>query len=175
MQIGKVKINIIKGDITEQKVDAIVNAANNHFYMGGGVAGAIKRKGGKVIEEEAVSQGPVKIGEAVVTSAGKLPAKYVIHASTMGMDFKTDSQKIKCATRNALRKAEGKKIKQIAFPALGCGVGGFSVREAAKIMLNQVKEHLKETTTTSLEEVRFVLYTDKDYREFLEAVKEQSF
>jgi len=171
MQIGNVKIKVIKGDITEQKVEAIVNAANNRFIMGGGVAGTIRRKGGQIIEDEAVAQGPVEIGEAVVTSAGKLPAKYVIHASTMGMDFKTDSEKIKAATRNALKRAEERKIKQVAFPALGCGVGGFSVGEVAKIMIHQIEEHLKETPDSSLQEISFVLYTQKDYEDFLAAIK----
>ncbi|MBC7189166.1 macro domain-containing protein [Candidatus Aerophobetes bacterium] len=171
MQIGNTSIKVIKGDITEQKVEAIVNAANNRFIMGGGVAGAIKRKGGKIIEEEAVAQGPVEIGEAVVTSAGKLPAKYVIHASTMGMDFKTDSNKIAAATYNALKRADEKKIKQIAFPALGCGVGGFSVSEAAKIMIDKIKQYLKENPSSSIKEIIFVLYSDKDYKEFLSSVQ----
>lgn len=171
MQIGDVNIKVIKGDITEQKVEAIVNAANNRFLMGGGVAGAIKRKGGKVIEDEAVAQGPVEIGEAVVTSAGNLPARYVIHASTMGMDFRTDSNKIAAATRNSLKRAEEKKIKQIAFPALGCGVGGFSVSEAAKIMLQEIKNYLKENPSSCIKEIIFVLYTQKDYQDFSSVLK----
>ncbi|MBU3958460.1 MAG: macro domain-containing protein, partial [Candidatus Omnitrophica bacterium] len=85
MKIKNTEIKIIQGDITELKVEAIVNAANNQLVMGGGVAGTIKRKGGKVIEDEAVKKGPIKIGEAVFTSAGNLAAKYVIHAATMGM------------------------------------------------------------------------------------------
>ena len=171
MQIGNVNVNVIKGDITEQKVEAIVNAANNRFIMGGGVAGAIKRKGGKIIEDEAVAQGPVEVGEAVITSAGKLPARYVIHASTMGMDFKTSSEKIAAATYNSLKRAEEKGIKQIAFPALGCGVGGFSVSEAAKIMVEQIKDYLNENPSSCIREVIFVLYTQKDYDEFVSAVK----
>jgi len=169
--IGNVIIKVLKGDITEQKVEAIVNAANNRFIMGGGVAGAIKRKGGKIIEDEAVAQGPVEIGEAVVTSAGKLPAKFVIHASTMGMDFKTDSEKIKAATYNTLKRAEEKGIKQIAFPALGCGVGGFSVSEAAKIMLQKIKDYVSKNPSTCIKEIIFVLYTQKDYEEFLSGAK----
>ncbi|MCD6575295.1 macro domain-containing protein [Candidatus Aerophobetes bacterium] len=171
MQVGDVNIKVVKGDITEQEVEAIVNAANNHFIMGGGVAGAIKRKGGKIIEDEAVAQGPVEVGEAVITSGGKLPARFVIHASTMGMDFKTSAEKIKAATFNALKKAEEKGIKQLAFPALGCGVGRFSVRKAAEIMIEQIKSYINENPSTCIREVIFVLYTQKDYQEFLSAVK----
>ena len=105
MLIKDCKIEVVQGDLTELGVDAIVNAANNKLVMGGGVAGAIKRKGGRIIEEEAVKKGPIKIGEALATTAGVLPAKYVIHAATMGMDFKTDELKIRDACRNALKIA----------------------------------------------------------------------
>jgi len=171
MHINGVNIKVIKGDITEQNVEAIVNAANNHFIMGGGVAGAIKRKGGKIIEDEAVAQGPVEIGEAVVTSGGNLPAKYVIHASTMDMDFKTDSDKIAAATRNTLKRADEKKIKQIAFPALGCGVGGFPVSEVAKIMLREIKNYLKDNPSSQIKEIIFVMYTQKDFKDFSAVVE----
>src|SRR3989338_5638355 len=94
MKIKDTEIKVIMGDITELRVDAIVNAANNKLVMGGGVAGAIKKKGGRVIEEEAVKKGPIEIGDAVATSAGELAAKYVIHAATMGMDFSRQTNKI---------------------------------------------------------------------------------
>ena len=106
MDIKGCEIKIMQGDITELKVDAIVNAANNKLVMGGGVAGAIKKKGGKAIEEEATKLGPIKIGESVATSAGSLPAKYVIHAATMGLDFKTDEIKIRASCASALKVAE---------------------------------------------------------------------
>jgi len=168
MQIKGIEINIIQGDITELKVDAIVNAANNKLVMGGGVAGAIKRKGGKIIEDEAVKKGPIEIGEAVATSAGNLPAKYVIHAATMGMPacrqagiFATDEIKIRNSCRSALDVAEELKIESIAFPALGCGVGGFPLLASAKIMAQEVFRHLKETQKTSLKEITFCLF-DKE-------------
>ena len=123
MRIKNTEIKIIKGDITELKVDAIVNAANNKLVMGGGVAGAIKRKGGQIIEDEAVKKAPIKIGEAVVTSAGNLLTKYIIHAATMDMSFKTDEIKIRDSARNSLKVAQELKISSIAFPALGCGTG----------------------------------------------------
>lgn len=160
MLVKNIEIKIIQGDITELKVDAIVNAANNKLVMGGGVAGAIKKKGGKVIEDEAVKKGPIKIGEAIFTQGGSLPSKYVIHAATMGMDFKTDEFKIRESCKNALRAAEELKIKSVAFPALGCGVGGFPLLASAKIMSQEVFRHIKEDGS-QLKEVIFCLF-DKE-------------
>jgi len=165
MKIKDTEIKIIQGDITELEVDAIVNAANNKLVMGGGVAGAIKKKGGRIIEEEAVKKGPIKIGEAVFTQAGSLPAKYVIHAATMGMDFKTDEGKIRDSCKNALRVAEELKIESIAFPALGCGVGGFPLLAAAKIMAQEVMKHLRENKSR-LKEIIFSLYDKEAYDVF---------
>jgi len=160
MKIKDTEIRVIQGDITELGVDAIVNAANNKLVMGGGVAGAIKKGGGKSIEEEAIKLGPIKIGEAVVTGAGNLPAKFVIHATTMGLDFVTDEAKIRDATANALKRADELKIKSVAFPAMGCGVGGFSYRASAKIMSQEVLKFLR-AKDTSLKEIIFVLF-DKE-------------
>ena len=142
MQYKGVEIEAFLGDITKLKVDAIVNAANTRLYMGGGVAGAIKKAGGKEIEEEAVKKGPIKIGEAVETTAGKLNAKYVIHSPTMELDFKADENKIRLAIRAALKKADELKIESIAFPALGTGVGGFPKDKAAKVMVEELKKHI---------------------------------
>ncbi|MEM2726902.1 MAG: macro domain-containing protein [Archaeoglobaceae archaeon] len=141
-----VEIEVLHGDITKLEVEAIVNAANTHLYMGGGVAGAIKRAGGKEIEEEAVKQGPVKIGTAVATSAGKLKAKFVIHTPTMELDFKTDERKVRSAMIAALKKAEELNVKSIAFPALGTGVGGLAKDLAAKIMVEELKRHIDSGT-----------------------------
>ncbi|UCE74219.1 MAG: macro domain-containing protein [Methanomassiliicoccales archaeon] len=164
IKIGKTKISLMEGDITEVTADAIVNAANNRLWMGGGVAGAIKRKGGKIIEEEALRLGPIPIGEAVATSAGKLNAKYVIHAAGMGTDLKTDEEKIKNATLNSLKRADELKIKSIAFPSIGTGVGGFPTDKAAEIMLSATIEHIKGVT--SLKNVIFVLYGNSAYEAF---------
>jgi O-acetyl-ADP-ribose deacetylase (regulator of RNase III)/ADP-ribose pyrophosphatase YjhB (NUDIX family) len=161
MKIKETEIKIVQGDITELKVDAIVNAANNKLVMGGGVAGAIKRKGGKEIEEEAVKKGPIEIGGAVATGAGKLPAKYVIHAATMAMDFETDEIKVRNSCKNALRVAKELKISSIAFSALGCGTGGFPLLASAKIMAQEVFRHLKEDQNPHLKEVIFCLF-DKE-------------
>ncbi len=137
-----VEVKALHGDITKLEVDAIVNAANIHLFMGGGVAGAIKRAGGKEIEDEAVRQGPINIGSAVVTSAGKLKAKYVIHTPTMELDFKTDEKKVRLAMIAALRKAEELRISSIAFPALGTGVGGLPKDLAARVMVEELKKHI---------------------------------
>lgn len=169
MIIKNTEIKIIQGDITELKIDAIVNAANNKLVMGGGVAGAIKKKGGKIIEEEAVKKGPIKIGEAIFTPAGSLPAKYVVHAATMGLDFKTDETKIRDSCRNALGIAKELKIKSIAFPALGCGVGGFPLLASAKIMSQEVFRHLREDES-KLKEVIFCLYDKEAFDVFHKGV-----
>ncbi|MFC1703278.1 macro domain-containing protein [Candidatus Omnitrophota bacterium] len=165
MKIKNTEFTIIKADLTELEVDAIVNAANNKLVMGGGVAGAIRKKGGKAIEDDAVKKGPIKIGEAIESVAGSLKAKYVIHAATMGMDFKTDEIKIRNSCANSLKCADKLKIQSIAFPALGCGVGGFPLVGAAKIMAQEVFKHLRENES-SLSEIIFCLYNDKAYETF---------
>ncbi len=164
IKIGNTAISLQQGDITEVEADAIVNAANERLWMGGGVAGAIKRKGGQIIEEEAVKLGPIPIGEAVVTSAGKLSARFVIHAAGMGIDLITDEEKIRNATLNSLKRADELEIGSIAFPSIGTGVGGFPIDEAADIMLRTTIEHVKGDT--SLKKVIFVLYGDEAYKIF---------
>lgn len=159
-----VQITITQGDITESDCDAIVNAANNHLWMGAGVAGAIKRKGGPEIEVEAISKGPIPVGEAVATGAGRLRARYVIHAAAMGQDLQTDADKIRQATVSALRVAEELGIRSVAFPALGTGVGGFPVAECARLMLDVVRRH----QGPHVQSVTFVLYGPDAYRAFSE-------
>lgn len=170
MKIKNTEVVIVQGDITELKAEAIVNAANNKLAMGGGLAGAIKKKGGRTIEEEAIKKGPIKIGEAVATGAGKLPAKYVIHAATMGMDFQTDEIKIRDAARNSLRVAEELKIKSLALPALGCGVGGFPLLASAKIMAQELLKHLREEKLSTLKEIIFCLYDQEAFEVFNKGV-----
>jgi O-acetyl-ADP-ribose deacetylase (regulator of RNase III)/ADP-ribose pyrophosphatase YjhB (NUDIX family) len=169
MKIKNTEIKIVQADITGLKADAIVNAANNKLVMGGGVAGVIKKKGGRIIEDEAVKIGPIKIGEAVYTGAGNLAAKFVIHAATMGMHFKTDEVKVRDSCRNALRVAEELKVGSIAFPALGCGVGGFPHLAAAKIMAQEAFRHLRDRES-SLKEIIFCLYDSQAYQLFQKAV-----
>ncbi len=169
MKIKNTEIKVVLGDITESRADAIVNAANNKLLMGGGVAGVIKRKGGKVIEEEALKKSPIKVGGAVETTAGELAARYVIHTVTMGMDFKTDEVKIRDAARSALALANELKISSIVFPALGCGTGGFPLLASAKIMAQEVLKLLREEDT-SLKEIIFCLYDQEAFAVFNKGV-----
>ncbi|MBD3264361.1 MAG: NUDIX domain-containing protein [Candidatus Omnitrophica bacterium] len=181
LTIKDIKIIVEKGDITEVDAEAIVNAANNEFFMGGGVAGTIKKKGGKIIEEEAVSRGPVAPGGAVITSGGKLKAHYVIHAATMKMDFKTDEDIIRRAARNSLDCAQKSKVSSIAFPALGCGVGRFSYSASSKIMAQEVLRYAAEVEKPTLKKIIFVLYSresfdifKKNIIDYLNHLKEKS-
>ncbi|HKW93207.1 MAG TPA: macro domain-containing protein [Methylomirabilota bacterium] len=169
-KIGNTTVVIERGDITDAEVDAVVNAANAELWMGAGVAGALKRKGGVVIEEDALRQGPIEIGEAVLTVAGNLPATHVIHAVTMGKDLKTDPEKITAATRATLAIAEKHRLSSLAFPALGSGVGGVPPAQSADAMLSTVVEHVKRGNS-SLQKVLFVLYEDQAQKAFSEALK----
>jgi O-acetyl-ADP-ribose deacetylase (regulator of RNase III) len=157
-------VEITDGDIAAATADVIVNAANNAFWMGAGVAGALKKRGGALIEQEAMAQGPVDPGECVVTHAGRLNARHVIHAAVMGQDLHTSALLIELATRNALLAAEGLEASVVAFPAFGTGVGGFPVDECARIMLEAVKSHAPEAQSVRL--VRFVLFGQHAYRTF---------
>jgi O-acetyl-ADP-ribose deacetylase len=169
-KVGKTTLVVERGDITDAEVDAVVNAANSELWMGTGVAGAMKRKGGVVIEEEALRQGPIEIGEAVLTIAGNLPATHVIHAATMGKDLKTDPEKIAAATRSTLALAEKHKLESLAFPALGSGVGGVLPSQSADAMLSAVVQHVSRGNS-SLQKVMFVLYQDEAFKAFTEALK----
>lgn len=156
----KDKIRIVKGDISSTEVDAVVNAANNHLWMGAGVAGALKRRGGQKIEDEAVKKGPIPVGDAVETGAGALPARYVIHAAVMGQNLKTDEELIRKATRNTLKRAESLGVTSVAFPALGTGVGGFPLKQCAEVMLKEMIRHPGSF------EVIFVLYSEESFNTF---------
>lgn len=156
IHVGKGDISVIRGDIADQDTDGIVNAANNHLWMGAGVAGAIKRKGGVAIEQEAAAKGPIDIGSAVSTAAGTLKAKRVIHAAVMGQDLHTEPDFIRKATRCSLVVAENDGLTSIALPALGTGVGGFSLYHCASLMIGEVIDFMMGAT--KLREVRFVLF-----------------
>lgn len=142
-----VNIIVLSGDITKQKVDAIVNPANSLMIMGGGVAGAIKRAGGQEIEDEAIKHVPVAVGKAIATGAGQLKARHVIHAPTMKMlAMRIDKRNIQSAVGGALECAKQLKIETIAFPGMGTGVGGLSLEEAARTMVSTIREHIDEGT-----------------------------
>ncbi len=168
---GKI-IEVIQGDITDFDGDVIVNAANNHFWMGAGVAGAIRRRGGQQIEEDAKRQGPRPVGDAVITSGGKLKARHVIHAAVMGQDLITDADIIRKATLSSLTLAETKGLESIAFPALGTGVGGFPLSDAAAIMIAVAAGFLKDSS--SVKRVTFVLYGREAYDAFAEVLTAKS-
>ena len=166
VHISETSIEIQRGDISKAKVDAVVNAANNHLWMGSGVAGALKRAGGIEIETEAVSKGPIEIGEAVATSGGRLPAKYVIHAAAMGQDLTTERSKIAMATRNSLARAAELGVESVAFPALGTGVGGFPPESAADAMITECTAFVKKGTAPSLKRILFVLFSEDVFEAF---------
>ena len=129
------ELEVVEGDITALEVDAIANAANDRLWMGAGVAGAIKRAGGDGIELEAVSRGPIPVGTAVATAAGRLPARYVIHGAVMGQDLRTDADLIERTTLSCLEVADELGCESLALPAFGTGVGGFALGECARIMV----------------------------------------
>jgi O-acetyl-ADP-ribose deacetylase (regulator of RNase III) len=161
-------IDVVESDISTRQVDAVVNAANNRLWMGSGVAGAIKSRGGDEIEKEAMAQGPIPPGESVLTAGGRLPAGHVIHAAAMGEDLRTDARLIEAATRSAVALADSQKFQTIAFPALGTGVGGFPVAECARLMIEVLRDH---AATTSLRRVEFVLFGSRAYAEFIAGVE----
>jgi O-acetyl-ADP-ribose deacetylase (regulator of RNase III) len=166
-----VKIEIVEGDITGVSADALVNAANNYLWMGAGVAGAIKKAGGTHIEDEAVRKGPITVGTVVETGAGFLPVKFIIHAAVMGQDLHTSAMIIEHSTINSLRKAEELGLKNIAFPALGTGVGGFSLEECAQIMIRAALEY---KGINKLEKIIFVLHEHTGYRIFTAELARQA-
>ena len=147
--IGAAIIIVEQGDITRVPADAVVNAANTHLWMGGGVAGAIKRAGGEEIEREAMGRGPIQVGEAIATTGGRLPARHVIHAATMGQDLSTNAGAIRLATRASLRLAETMGLATIALPLLGTGVGGFSQDEAAALITEEIVGHVRRALRPS--------------------------
>jgi O-acetyl-ADP-ribose deacetylase (regulator of RNase III) len=161
------RIILQQGDITEMDTDAIVNAANNDLQLGAGVAGAIRRKGGEQIQRECDEIGSIPIGAAAMTSGGKLKARHVIHAASMQLGGATSAKALRSATAIALRIASEKKLKTIAFPAVGTGIAGFPLRECAEIMIDEAKKHLQKPT--SLQKIYFVLFDAGALKAFQDA------
>lgn len=166
---ARLTVEIADGDLSAEDVDAVVNAANNHFWMGAGVAGALKAKGGTTIETEAMALGPVLPGECVVTAAGRLKARHVIHAAVMGQDLVTSAALIERATRNALAVAEEHGFSSVAFPAFGTGVGGFPLGDCATVMIDAIRAH----QARSLQLIRLVLFGRAAYEAFAAVAAEQ--
>jgi O-acetyl-ADP-ribose deacetylase (regulator of RNase III) len=166
----RAKIELRQGDLTEADVDAIVNAANNDLMLGGGVAGAIRIKGGPTIQQECGRIGTIALGEASITGAGRLRARHVIHAASMRLGESTSEANLRAATRNSLMRANENALKTIAFPAIGTGIAGFPIEQCAQVMLEEVRKHLNSTTT--LERVEFVLFDRRSLEVFERALAE---
>ncbi len=164
INIGNRILELVEGDITELQTDAIVNAANAKLILGGGVAGAIRRKGGPKIQQECNTIGGTFVGGAVITSGGNLKAKYVIHAVGPRMGEGDEDQKLKNATFNSLQLADEENLKSIAFPAISTGIFGFPIKRCADIMLETTIDYLKGPT--SLERVVFCLFGQGSYKVF---------
>ena len=159
-------LELIEGDITALAVDAIANAANDRLWMGAGVAGAIKRAGGEEIEREAVAKGPIGLGDAVATGAGRLRARHVIHGAVMGQDLRTSGDLVARTTRRCLEVADELGVESLALPAFGTGVGGFPLEECARLMVDEAVRFQPR----SLRRVVFAVFGDEARRAFERAL-----
>jgi O-acetyl-ADP-ribose deacetylase len=153
---GQVRVSIIQGDLTLQDADAIVNAANNDLALGGGVAGAIARRGGPAIQEECHRIGSIAVGDAAITGGGQLKARHVIHAASMRLGGRTTVDALRNSTRRSLELARERGLHSIAFPAVGTGIAHFPLDQCARIMIDEVVSHAARPD--ALNDVRFVLY-----------------
>jgi len=158
------RIVLREGDICTEEVDAVVNAANSALQLGAGVAGAILRHGGHEIQAECDAHGPIGVGEAAVTGAGRLPARFLIHAASMPPGGQADEQSVSQSMRASLELARQRGCRSIAVPALGAGIAGFPMKRCAELLLEEARRHLDGET--SLEEIRFVLFGEPAYRVF---------
>lgn len=167
-EVGK-KLVLVQGDITEEKVDAIVNAANSRLQHGGGVAAAIARKGGRTIQEESNEIGFVKVGEAAVTSGGNLSARYVIHAVGPRWGEGDEDEKLKSAVLNSLQLGDKKKCASMSLPAISSGIFGFPKDKCAEILISNIIKYLKSNPNSTLEEIRICLYDQPTLDAFKQA------
>jgi len=158
------RIVLLEGDITTQEVDAVVNAANSALQLGAGVAGAIRERGGPSIQQECDAIGPISVGDAAVTGAGKLPARYVIHAAGMPPGGGATEASVRSSMRRSLELARERGLRVVAVPAIGAGIAGFPMQRCAEVLIEEARAHL--AGETSLEEVRFVLFGEPAYRIF---------
>ena len=156
------QLEVREGDIAAVEADAIANAANDRLWMGAGVAGALKRAGGEEIEREAMAQGPIGLGSAVATPAGRLPARWVIHGAVMGQDLQTNADLVRRTTRSCLQAADELGCRSLALPAFGTGVGGFALEECAKVMVAEARDF----EPRSLERVVFAVFGPDAYEVF---------
>ena len=161
------RVRVVQQDIATLDVDAVTNAANDHLWMGAGVAGTLRRAGGDEIEREAMAKGPIRVGDAIVTGGGRLRARYVIHAAVMGQDLRTSAEAIERATRSTLARANDIGARTIALPAFGTGVGGFPLDECARIMVRVANAY-----EGPIEEIDFVLRGDDAVNAFERALSQ---
>jgi len=152
------RISVVIGDIAQTDTDAVVNAANTALWMGGGVAGALKRAGGDSIEQEAIALGPVPLGDAVITGAGSLPTKFVIHAASMPQGGQATALTVRAATASALEIASERGLRSIALPALGTGAGECGLEDAARVICTTIQEHCRKYDLP--EEIRIVVLNE---------------
>ena len=161
------RITLHEGDITDEEVDAIVNAANSALVLGSGVAGAIARKGGPAVGEACAARGPIEVGEAAATTAGDLSARRVIHAAGMTPGGEVTEDALRRVLHASLAVAEEEGCRTVAFPAIGAGVGGLSLQTCAEISLAEVRRYVEaQGDACTLEEIRFVLFGEPAYRLF---------
>ena len=165
------QLELVQGDITLLDTDAIVNPSNTSLVLGAGVSGAINTHGGKTIQEEMSKIGSCPVGGAVVTGAGDLPSKYVIHAIGPRMGEGDEDNKLKNATEESLKRAEELKLSSIAFPAISTGVFGYPLKRCATVMMTAALDHLASKEPRSLKRIIFCLYDDKALEEFKETIK----
>ena len=164
VQVNRSTVELVEGDITEMETDAIVNAANAQLVLGGGVAGAIRRKGGPAIQAECDRIGGTFVGGAVLTTGGNLKAGHVIHAVGPRMGEGSEDEKLRNATLNSLRVADEQGLKSITFPAISTGIFGFPIQRCAEIMLGTTIEYLRGET--ALARVAFCLFGHDSYEVF---------
>ena len=159
------QLDVVSGDIAALEVEAVANAANDHLWMGAGVAGALKRAGGVEIEREAMARGPIPLGTAVATTAGNLSARYVIHGAVMGQDLRTNADLVARTTHACLALADELGCRSLALPAFGTGVGGFPLGECARTMVAAARAFEPQ----SLECVIFAVFGREAYDAFIAA------
>lgn len=165
------QLEVVKGDITKTDTSVIVNAANNEFWMGSGVAGAIKAGGGDVVETDAMAKGPVLPGQVISTTAGKLRFAYVIHAAVMGQDLRTSAKLIRACTLGSLNMAENLKVDSIALPAFGTGVGQFPIKACANLMINTSWAFREELE--NVKRIQFCLFDAMAHKIFSDILKQK--
>jgi O-acetyl-ADP-ribose deacetylase (regulator of RNase III) len=158
------RITLVEGDITEQEVDAIVNAANSALVLGSGVAGAIRARGGPTLQQECDAHGPIEVGDAAVTGAGALRARFVIHAAGMPPGGSASEDSVRSSLRRSFALARERGCETVACPAIGAGVGGLSLQRCAEISLEEARAQL--AGPDALSEIRFVLFGEPAYRVF---------